>query len=434
MIHIEPIKKVRGSITVPGDKSISHRALMLLSIGNGTGRIRGLLKSADVLATMKAFQAMGIEIVEESKEIVVQGKGLYGLTEPTEVLNLENSGTTLRLLSGILVGQPFLSVLTGDESLRNRPMGRIIEPLQAMGAKIYGRDQNRKAPLVILKSPLKGGMYHGKIASAQVKSAVLLASLYHRESFTYIEPRESRDHTERMMAYLGIPMAIEGGKIHMLSPKESSEFSNKDIEVPGDLSSAAFFLALAAARPGFEMTIRKVGINPSRSGMLKVLKAMGGSLEILNQQDFSGEPVGDIRIHGKKLRNINIPREMIPSLIDELPIIAVLASQAEGDMEISGAEELKVKESDRIRGIVQEMGKLGVMMEEKPDGMKIYGDQKILGGTVHSHGDHRIAMSMVIAGLLSEQGVSLEDEGCIAVSFPDFLEKVAYLRGENNKG
>ncbi len=435
MISIKPIAKVKGSMKVPGDKSISHRALMLLSIGTGQGKIRGLLNSADIFSTLRAFQSMGIEITEEEDAVAVTGKGLYGLQEPSDILDLGNSGTTMRLLSGILAGQPFMSVLTGDDSLRNRPMGRIIEPLREIGADIYGRSGNQKAPLVILKNPLKGGTYQGKIASAQVKSCLLLASLYQGGSFTYIEPQRTRDHTERMMRYLGISIEVEGTKILMGSPDEKQapgskkkEFINRDLEVPGDISSAAFFMALAAGKPGFEIIIESVGVNPTRTGIIKVIEDMGGDIAVLNKRSLSGEPVGDIRVRGKILKNIPIARERIPSLIDELPIIAVLASQARGDMEVSGAAELKVKESDRIAAMVQEMGKLGVKIEETPEGMKIYGEQVILGGKAYSHKDHRIAMSIVIAGLLSKEGVSLSGEECIDISFPEFFKKIQALR------
>ncbi len=432
LIRIDGIEKVQGKIQVPGDKSISHRALMLLSIGKGPGKIKGLLKSADVLATLRALQAMGIVITEEKDGVLVHGKGLYGLQEPVDVLDLKNSGTTMRLLSGILAGQPFTSVLTGDDSLRSRPMERIIKPLRKIGANIYGRAGNSKAPLVILKSSLKGGVYQGVVASAQVKSSLLLASLYHKDSFTYVESQRTRDHTERMMEYLGIPIEVEDNIIKMNRNhpliNSDKEFFNKDLEVPGDISSAAFFIALAAGRPGFEIIIENVGINPTRVGILEVFNAMGADITILNERSLSGEPVGDIRVRGKTLKNIPISEERIPSLIDELPIIAVIASQAEGDMEISGAGELKVKESDRIAAVVEEMGKLGVTIEEKPDGMRIYGGQRILGGSVSSHRDHRIAMSLVIAGLLSTEGVRLSGEECIDISFPDFFSVIEALR------
>ncbi|AKL93958.1 3-phosphoshikimate 1-carboxyvinyltransferase AroA [Clostridium aceticum] len=419
MLATSKINKIQGKITVPGDKSISHRAVMLSSISKGVSRIQGFLRGEDCLSTIACFQGLGIEIEDKGKEIIVQGKGLYGLKEPMDVLDAGNSGTTMRLLSGILAGQEFLTIVTGDSSLRKRPMARVAVPLRKMGAVIEGRDHGNLAPLVIRGGSLKAIDYASPVSSAQVKSAILLAGLYSEGSTIVREEITSRDHTEKMLKSLGAKITTGEGKVTV----EKSELYNQDeIQVPGDISSAAFFMAAAAAIPDSHLIIEKVGLNPTRTGIVDVLKEMGAEIEIDNVFTSGGEEIGDIIIKGKKLQGTSIGKEIMPRLIDEIPVIAVIAAVAEGKTIITGAEELKVKESNRITSMVTEMKKLGIQVTELPDGMEIEGNNKISGSTVESYGDHRIAMAMAIAGLFASDPVKINNSECIAVSFPEFEE------------
>jgi 3-phosphoshikimate 1-carboxyvinyltransferase len=420
MFTTHKIHKIEGKITVPGDKSISHRAVMLSSISKGKGRIKGFLRGEDCLSTIACFRGLGIEVEDKGEEIVVHGKGLYGLEEPQDILDAGNSGTTMRLLSGILAGQEFLSIMTGDSSLRRRPMARIAVPLRQMGASIEGRNNGNLAPLVIRGGNLKGIDYASPVSSAQIKSAILLAGLYSEGDTTVREEIVSRDHTENMLKSLGANIHVENGIVTV----RKSELYAQDIQVPGDISSAAFFMAAAAALPGSHLIIEKVGLNPTRTGMIDVLRDMGADIEIDNLFVSGGEEIGDIMVRGRNLKSASLTKEIIPRLIDEIPVIAVIAAVAEGKTIITGAEELKVKESNRITSMVTEMKKLGIQVRELPDGMEIEGPNEIRGGRVESYGDHRIAMAMAVAGLFANEPVEIENSECIAVSFPDFEKKL----------
>jgi len=419
-ITIKKSKSLQGEISVPGDKSISHRAIMLGSIAEGDTTIKGLLKGEDNMATLKAFRQMGVRIDEHKNGIVaIQGKGLYGLAEPQDVIDAGNSGTTMRLLTGLLSGQEFFSVLTGDQYLRKRPMKRVVEPLGQMGARIFGREGGNKAPLAIVGSKLKGITYNSPVASAQVKSAVLLAGLSADGVTTVTEPTISRDHTERMLAYFGAEIKRNGATV---SINGGQKLFGKKIEVPGDISSAAFFMVAALITKNSELLIKNVGINPTRTGVIDILQAMGGDLKIVNQREVSGESVGDILVKSTKLKGIEIKGDMIPRAIDELPIVAVAAAFAQGITTIKDAKELKVKETDRIESMTSELRRIGVKVAPLPDGMTIEGGRPIGNDSCASWGDHRVAMSMIVAGLAAERGITISNTDCIDTSFPGFME------------
>ncbi|MBU0501924.1 MAG: 3-phosphoshikimate 1-carboxyvinyltransferase [Candidatus Margulisbacteria bacterium] len=435
VLKVKKANKIRGEITVPGDKSISHRAIMLGSLATGETLVKGFLPSADCLATIDCFRKMGIAIemtndkgqMSNEGKIIIRGKVLRGLEKPKSVLNVGNSGTTIRLLSGILAGQGFSSEITGDSSIQKRPMMRIVKPLREMGAAISGKGKGRGegrgeiyAPLLISGQKLKGITYELPVASAQVKSAVLLAGLFADGKTEVIEKNKSRDHTERMMEYLGL-----GTGCQVLG---MGEFQAKEIDIPGDLSSAAFFIVAALLTPSSELTIHNVGLNPTRTGIIDVLHRMGATFEVFDEQIISGEPKGNVKckMKNEKLKGIKISGEIIPRIIDEFPIIAVAATQAEGITEIRGARELRVKESDRIKTIASELRKMGAKIKELDDGMIIEGPVKLHGTKVKSYGDHRIAMSLAIAGLIAESETVIDDTACIETSFPGFeglLEK-----------
>ena len=388
---------IRGEITVPGDKSISHRSIMLGAIAKGTTRIRGFLKSADCLSTIGCFNAMGVPIEQADGEVLVRGKGLHGLSAPSSVLDCGNSGTTTRLISGLLAAQPFSSEVTGDASIQKRPMGRIMTPLTQMGASIRSLRENGCAPLLIQGRPLHGIRYASPVASAQVKSAVLLAGLYADGPTTVTEPELSRDHTERMLRDFGASVLSEGVSATVTPPEE---LHGRDILVPGDISSAAYFLTAAALLPGSELLIRNVGINPTRDGILTVYREMGADLELLNEKGGSGEPSADILIRGGHLHGTEIGGAVIPALIDELPVIAAAACFAEGTTVIRDAAELKVKESNRIAAMVRTLSAMGADISETEDGMIIHGGRPLHAASVDSFSDHRIAMSLTVAGLV----------------------------------
>lgn len=407
---------IKGRLKVPGDKSISHRAVMFGSIAKGTTNIKGFLTGADCISTISIFKKMGIDIELDNTFVKVHGKGLYGLTCPHEILDCGNSGTTTRLVSGILSAQNFTSVLTGDKSIQKRPMNRIITPLSMMGADIKSNDGF--APLTITGSSLRGIRYNSPVASAQVKSAILLAGLYASSPTCVVEPAKSRDHTELMLKKFGA---------NLISTKTSvtinpcSELFANDIDVPSDISSAAFFMAAAILVPGSELILENVGINPTRDGIIKVLKDMGANIEIINQTD-SFEPVADIKVAYSKLHSTCIGGDIIPTLIDELPLLAALASLAEGTTVIKDAGELKVKESNRIRVMCEELSKLGVDVVETEDGMEIKGADKLKGNvTIATHDDHRIAMTFAVLNLISEGEIKLDNKNCVEISYPEFF-------------
>lgn len=417
--------KSREGISVPGDKSISHRALVLASIADGNTRIKGLLMGEDNMATLKAFKQMGVPInVEENGIISVKGKGLQGLEEPKDFIDAGNSGTTIRLMSGLLSGQHFFSILTGDEYLKKRPMKRVAEPLSLMGARIFGREGGNKAPLAIVGSKLNGITYDSKIASAQVKSAVLLAGLYAKGKTTFIEPTLSRDHTERMLTYFGVKVERNGTTVS-LDEGQRLQGYEREIDVPGDISSAAFLIVAAMITEDSDLLIKNVGINPTRTGIIDILKEMDGDITVLNEREVSGEPVGDIRVKSSKLRGVKIGGRIIPKAIDELPIVAVAAAFAEGKTEIRDAKELRVKESDRIGAMATNLRQLSIEVTEFDDGMDIVGGirKKYYDKYFHSFGDHRVAMSMYVAGLVADdEEMIICDTECIDTSFPGFEE------------
>lgn len=427
-IDVKKTKGLKGEITVPGDKSISHRALMLASIAVGDTTIKGLLKGEDNMATLKAFRRMGVIIEELDDEVIVHGTGLRGLLEPDDVIDAGNSGTTIRLITGLLAGQNFFSAITGDQYLRKRPMKRVIEPLSGMGATIYGRDGGNKAPLAIVGSKLKGIVYNSPIASAQVKSAILLAGLYAEGITTVNEPNISRDHTERMLHSFGVELERKGTSVSIRGGQTLRGGNN--IEVPGDISSAAFFMVAALITEDSDLLIKNIGVNPTRTGIIDSLTRMGGNISILNIREVSGEPVGDIHVKSSKLKGVEINGDIIPRAIDELPVVAIAAAFAEGTTKIRDAKELRVKESDRIGGIALHLRKLGIKVNDSyEDGMDIVGGVPEVTSeeqVFDSFGDHRVAMSMFVAGLAAskEYNMLVFDPECIDTSFPGFEELI----------
>jgi len=417
---VAPVKALRGEVSVPGDKSISHRSIMFGSLAEGTTRVNGFLMGEDNLSTWKAFESMGVTISQTGIDALeIKGVGLNGLKEPGDVLDCGNSGTTMRLMSGLLAGQNFFSVLTGDKYLRKRPMKRVVTPLAAMGAQIWGRDGGERAPLAIQGGALTPTTYASPVSSAQVKSAVLLAGLSVDGETTVTEPHLSRDHSERMLSCFGAEVRpFEGG----VSMTGRPRLLGQEVVVPGDVSSAAFFMVAGLITQGAELLIRNVGINPTRSGIIDILVAMGGQMEMLDIREQSGEPVADVLVRHSQLKGIEICGDMVPRAIDEFPVISVAAALAEGTTTIRDAEELRVKETDRIDAMVSELGKLGGQVEGRPDGMVIAGVEQLNGGTVTSHGDHRIAMSLAVAALSARGSVTIEDAACTETSFPGFWD------------
>lgn len=422
---LSPAKRLSGSITVPGDKSISHRSIMLGSLANGKTEITGFLKSADCLSTMNAFRAMGIDIVEEPNRIIVNGKGLHGLTAANRTMDMGNSGTTTRLLTGILAGQKFASKVSGDESLNSRPMKRIIEPLNKMGADVRSVNDDGCAPLVILPSRLDGITYNSPVASAQVKSSILLAGMYAEGETTVIEPVLSRNHTELMVNGFGGKIVSEGTKA-TITP--GLELTGQKIEVPGDISSAAYFIAAGLITPNSEIVIKNVGINPTRDGILKVALAMGGNITKENERTVSGEPVCDLVVKSSLLHGITVEGDIIPTLIDEIPIIAVMAACAEGTTIIKDAAELKVKESNRIDTVVEGLYKMDVDVTPTDDGMIINGGKPLHGAKISSHSDHRIAMSFAIASLVANSDTEISWTECVSISYPTFFSTLESIK------
>ncbi len=422
---VRPVKGIRGEIAVPGDKSISHRSIMLGSISRGETTVRGFLRGEDNIATLNAFRAMGVAIDDDGETLRIAGKGLRGLSEPTDVIDCGNSGTSMRLLTGLLAPQRFYSVLSGDQYLRRRPMRRVLEPLARMGACLYGREGGEKAPLAIIGRDLAGISYASPVASAQVKSALMLAGLYADGETRISEPHLSRDHSERMFRHFGADVETGPGGVVVRSGRE---LEGRDIVVPGDISSAAFFMVAALIVPGSELLIRGVGVNPTRTGIIDILTAMGGSIELLDQREVSGEPVADILVRSSRLKGIEIAGEVVTRAIDEFPVICVAAANAEGRTVVREARELRVKETDRIAAMATNLRAVGVAVTETEDGMDIDGVEQVAAGAVESFGDHRIAMSMLVAGLSAAGEIAVSDTECVATSFPTFfsiLETVA---------
>ncbi|MCK8816915.1 3-phosphoshikimate 1-carboxyvinyltransferase [Natroniella sulfidigena] len=426
-LKIKSKSNLTGEVTIPGDKSISHRAVMLGALARGKTEVEGFLTGEDCLSTVKAFQSLGIEIDGVGREeMTIHGKGLNGLEEADDVLDLGNSGTTMRLMLGILAGQDFYSVVTGDDSLRSRPMARVTGPVAKMNGKFYGRDNANLAPITVVGGQeLKAMQYQSPVASAQVKSSILLAGLYAEGVTEVIEPAKSRDHTERMLEYFGANIEVDGLTVKV---EGNPELTGQKVIVPGDISSAAFLMVAGLITADSELLIKNVGLNPTRSGVIDALEQMNANLELLNKREVNGEPIADIVVRSSQLQGTVIDGELIPLLIDEIPILAVAASQAEGKTVIKDAEELRVKETDRIDAMVKELAKLGVEVIEREDGMEIVGKQTIQGGAkCHSYDDHRVAMSLAIAGLIAEEPVVIEDAECIDISFPNFEELLAKL-------
>jgi len=418
---VKPSRGLRGEIVLPGDKSLSHRSVILSAIAEGDTVINGFLTGEDTVNTARAVQAMGITIEGiNSSRLIVHGKGLDGLSEPSGVLDLGNSGTGMRLLAGLLSGQSFFSVLTGDQYLRKRPMARIVAPLRRMGAAIDGRSGGTLAPLAIRGSGRKTQSidFTTPVASAQVKSAVLLAGLYGDGETSVNEPSKSRDHTERMLRFFGAGLT-EQGTIVTLRGRQALR-PQGPIDIPSDISSAAFFLVAASIVPGSDLTIKNVGVNPTRTGIIEILTAMGADISFENPREQAGEPVADLSVRYRKLRAIEIAGTLIPRTIDEIPVLSVAASYAEGTSIIKDASELRVKESDRIATMVTELKKMGAQVTERSDGMEITGREALDGAVCESHGDHRIAMSMAVAGLAARGETVVRNTEWIETSFPGF--------------
>lgn len=437
-ITIAPIKGFNTVLNLPGDKSISHRAAILGLLAEGQTTINNFLQAEDCLNTLKACEQLGAKVTWDNDVIKIEGCGLKELKEPKEIIDCGNSGTAVRLLSGVLAAQPFTTIITGDSQIQKRPMNRIIEPLTRMGAQIESREGGL-CPLKIKGNHLTGINYTSNVASAQVKSCILLAGLYASGTTTIIEPSLSRDHTERMFNYFGVKL-----KRHAVPTIPQKPFSStlpvqitlsqkrllkgQTIDVPADISSAAFFMVAAAMLPGAKIKLKHIGINSTRTGLLDVLRIMGVEVTKTNQHTSGGERVADLTITGPdQLQGMEIYGAIIPRLIDELPIIAVLAATAKGETIISDAAELRVKETDRISVLSQELRKIGIDISEKEDGMIIRGG-RIKGGHAQSHGDHRLAMSLAIAGLVSEDGVTIDGIECVNTSFPGFWEKLEELK------
>jgi 3-phosphoshikimate 1-carboxyvinyltransferase len=420
---VAPGRPLRGVLRVPGDKSISHRAAILGAVARGTTRISGYLRADDCLSTLRCLRALGVVIGEHGDELEIRG-GV--LREPEEILDVGNSGTTIRLLAGVLAGQHFHTVVTGDRSIRRRPMDRVADPLRRMGARISGREGGRFAPLAIDGGGLRGIAYRTPVASAQVKSALLLAALFANGDTVVEEPSRSRDHTERMLDAFGGRVDRDGLAVHLRGPQG---LRATEIRVPGDLSSAAFFLVAAALVSGSELTVPDVGLNPTRTGVLDILKMMGASVEVRDLKEEGGEPVGTVVVRGSRLHGATIGGDLIPRAIDELPVLAVAASLAEGETVIRDAAELRVKESDRVAALARELSRLGATVEAQPDGLAIVGTRRLRGGRVTSGGDHRIAMALAVAGLCADGAVTVDDPACIDTSFPGFADALRRATG-----
>ncbi|MDA5106850.1 3-phosphoshikimate 1-carboxyvinyltransferase [Brevibacillus thermoruber] len=424
MLRVQPAKRIEGTVRVPGDKSISHRAVMFGALAEGTTTIEGFLPGADCLSTIDCFRRMGVDIEQEGDRVTVHGKGWYGLQEPSQHLDVGNSGTTIRLMAGILATQPFHAVMEGDESIAKRPMRRVIGPLRQMGAKIDGRKDGEYTPLSIRGGDLLGISYQSPVASAQVKSAILLAGLQAKGVTSVTEPQLSRDHTERMLQAFGVKVVRDGLTV---SVEGGQTLKGRAIRVPGDISSAAFLIAAVMMVPGSSLLIENVGINPSRTGIIDVVRAMGGRIELQNERVVNEEPVADLLVTHAELRGIEIGGEIIPRLIDEIPVIAVMATQASGRTVIRDAEELRVKETDRIATVASQLSRFGAKVTPTPDGLIVEGATPLTGATIDSMGDHRIGMAMAIAGLAAAGETVIENDEAINVSFPGFADILAHI-------
>ena len=425
-------RSLRGEIIAPGDKSVSHRAIMFNALSNtDTAHVTNFSPGADCTSTVEIMRSLGVEITRKDGEngagdsLTVKGVGLNGLQEPSGILDAGNSGTTTRLMSGILAGRDIMTILTGDDSLSSRPMGRVVKPLTAMGAEISGRANDTLAPLVFHGGSLTGTNYEMPVASAQLKSCLLLAGLRADGVTTLTQPAESRDHTERMFSAMGVNLQKNGLDLVL----EPSELETVDVEVPGDISSAAFWMVAAICHPDAELLIRNVGINPTRAGIITALQMMNADLTLIDERDVAGEPVADVLVKTSQLKGIELDGDIVPLLIDEIPVIAVAAAIADGETVIRDAEELRVKESDRIAASISWLNGAGVEAEGTPDGMILAGGNTIGGGQFQSYDDHRLAMSLGVAGLISSEPITLLDPDVAGISYPSFWKIIEEFGG-----
>lgn len=421
-MRVNPVGSLKGELTLPGDKSITHRAIILGALADGVSEITGALQSDDCRHTAKALSIMGAAVEELGDDrLQILGGGLHGLKEPEEVLDLGNSGTTMRLLAGVLAAQPFFSVLTGDQYLRARPMARVAVPLRSMGATILGREDGKFPPLAVMGTHLKAIDYVSPIASAQVKSAILLAGLFTEGETILTEPSLSRDHTERMFEAIGIPIYRHGLSLRVDGIKRIPAFQ---VAIPGDFSAAAFFIVAALVIPGSELTLRGVGVNPTRTGLLDALQSMGAEIELSERRVISGEPIADLFVRSQTLHGTEVAGTLIPRMLDEIPIFAVAAALAEGATTIRNATELRVKEVDRLAALAKELRRFGVQIEEYPDGLILQGNSSLSGCHCDSWGDHRMAMALAVAGLAARGSTTISDSSCVGSSFPDFWTRL----------
>ena len=431
------VRGLRGELTAPGDKSVSHRAVLLGAVNDGPLEVRGFLRSADTLATVRAVRALGVQVDEDGDRLMVHGQGWDGLREPEDVVDVANSGTLIRLLPGLVASRDFLCVLTGDASVRRRPMARVLQPLAAMGAAVAGRKGNTLPPISVRGGRLRGITHEMTVASAQVKSCVLLAGLRAEGETAVVEPAASRDHTERMIRFAGGRVERDGDPAGpgVVRVWPVDEFHMERLAVPGDISSAAFFLVAALLVPGSEISISNVGLNPTRAGLLKVLDRMGAAIEVWPSDLLGPEPVGRLVARTSALEATDVHEDEVPTLIDELPLFLLAAARARGTSRLRGAAELRAKESDRIQAMAALLRALGVEVKELPDGMDVTGvAQPWHGGSVRSEADHRLAMVGAIAGAASRAGVQVDNVGCISVSFPTFLDTFGELGGSWSAG
>lgn len=423
-MKLQKTNRLSGELTVPGDKSISHRSVMFGSIAKGTTQIHGFLEGADCLSTIGCFRSMGVDIKQNQSEVVIHSRGMRGLKAPAGLLDCGNSGTTTRLISGILSAQPFTSTLTGDASIQKRPMGRIITPLSLMGARITSLNNHGCAPLKIEGRPLHGIHYNTPVASAQVKSAILLAGLYADGETCVTEPALSRNHTELMLREFGASVQTEDTSVTI---KPADELYGRTLTIPGDISSAAYFIAAGLLVPHSEIMIRNVGINPTRDGILNVCRAMGADITVYPRKDTGAEPSADLLVRSSSLQGTVIEGGLIPTLIDELPVIAVISCFADGTTVIRDAEELKIKESNRIAVVAENLTAMGADVEETEDGMVIRGGKPLHGARINTHLDHRIAMSFAVAALCADGVTEIQDSSCVSISYPGFFSDLERL-------
>ncbi|MCY0867013.1 MAG: 3-phosphoshikimate 1-carboxyvinyltransferase [Aquificaceae bacterium] len=423
MLKLSKAKRAKGELRVPSDKSISHRAVIFSALAEGESYVKEWLSSEDTLATLNMLIALGVEVKKDGKNLRIKGRD-YSFVEPSNVLDAKNSGTTARLMLGVLSTQPFFSVITGDESLRQRPMLRVVEPLRQMGAYLDGREKGNKLPVCVRGGSLKGISFFNKKSSAQVKSALLLAGLRAEGYTEVVEPVLSRDHTERMLKAFGVELIqMEGKEGHVIKLKGGQRLVATEVFCPADPSSASFFVALAVLLEGSELLLKDVLVNPTRDGFFRKLKDMGADIRYENLREISGEPVADLYVrYSGKLKAVEVLPEEVPSMIDELPILAVVMALSEGVSRVKGAQELRVKESDRIRAVVENLRAMGVKAEEYEDGFEIEGVEVLKGASIKTFGDHRIAMAFSIAGLLAEGETIIDNPECVAISYPNFYK------------